>query len=149
MGKHNDSNSHKKASEDLIKALDYGKNDVTELLDDQIITTPSKNWNIWRKMFGNIHFFGRQPLPYCGNWSNDSESEEKRQFSTPFAVKKFRWSSPRKVAQFRIEDKIHLIWNSKRNLSNYELASFPWNSAKYTKLSYIYNSGRWISRYIQ
>ena len=46
MGKHNDSNSHKKASEDLIKALDYGKNDVTELLDDQIITTPSKNWNI-------------------------------------------------------------------------------------------------------
>ena len=46
MGKHNGSNSHKKASEDLIKTLDYGKNDVTELLDDQIITTPSKNWKI-------------------------------------------------------------------------------------------------------
>ena len=38
-------------------------------------------------MFGNIHFFGRQPLPYCGNWSNDSESEEKRQLSTPFVLR--------------------------------------------------------------
>lgn len=38
-------------------------------------------------MFGNIHFFGRQPLPYCGNWSNDLESEEKRQLSTPFVLR--------------------------------------------------------------
>ena len=43
LAKHNDSNSHKKASEDLLKASDYGTNDVGELLDNQIITTAAKN----------------------------------------------------------------------------------------------------------
>ena len=37
LAKHNDSNSHEKASENLMKALDYGKNDVGELLHNQVL----------------------------------------------------------------------------------------------------------------
>ena len=52
--KHNDSNSHKKASEDLMKASDYGTNDVGELLDDQVITTAAKKQKVLRKTLENI-----------------------------------------------------------------------------------------------
>ena len=43
LAKHNDSNSHKKASEDLMKASDYGTNDVCELLDDKLLQQQLKN----------------------------------------------------------------------------------------------------------
>ena len=71
---------------------------------------------------------------------------KKFQLSPAFVVKKFRWSRFCKVAQFRIEDKVHLTWNSKRNPRNYESASSQWNSKKYIKLNYTYSNGKWDSR---
>ena len=39
IARHNDSNSHKKASEDLMKTRDYDTKNVDELLDDEVTTT--------------------------------------------------------------------------------------------------------------
>ena len=75
LAKHNDSDSHKKASEDLMKA----SNDVGELLDDQM-TTAAKNQKVLRKILESIRFLARQSLSFRGNWSNDSKSEENSNF---------------------------------------------------------------------
>ena len=63
-----------------MKASDYGTNDVSELLDDQIITTAAKNRKVLRKILENIRFLARQSLPFRGNWSNDSKSNEDSNF---------------------------------------------------------------------
>ena len=63
-----------------MKASDYGTNDVGELLDDQIITTVVKNRKVLRKILESIRFLARSSLPFCGNWSNDSKSEEDSNF---------------------------------------------------------------------
>ena len=63
-----------------MKALDYGTNDVGELLDDQIITTVVKNRKVLRKILESIRFLARSSLRFCGNWSNDSKSEEDSNF---------------------------------------------------------------------
>ena len=76
LAKHNHSNPHKKASEDLMKTSDPSINDVVKLLDDKIITTAAKNRKLIEKILASICFLARQSLPFCGNCSNDSKSEE-------------------------------------------------------------------------
>ena len=54
LAKHSDSNSHKKASENLMKAADYGTNDVGEPLDDQQQQLQSQK--VVRKILENFRF---------------------------------------------------------------------------------------------
>ena len=63
-----------------IKALGYGTNDVGELLDDHIITIVAKIKKYYRRILENIRFLARQSLPFHGNQSNDSKSEEETNF---------------------------------------------------------------------
>ena len=63
-----------------IKALGYGTNDVGELLDDHIITIAAKIKKYYRRILENIRFLARQSLPFHGNQSNDSKSEEETNF---------------------------------------------------------------------
>ena len=138
MGKHNDSNSLKKASEDLMKASDYDTNNVSELLHDQIITAAAKNRKVLRKIIGKYSFSFKALFTVSWKLVIWFEKWRRIQLSPASDVKKFRWSrwlnSGSKI--------VNLSWNSKQNLRNYESVSSPWNSTKYKKLSYMYNNGR-------
>ena len=39
-----------------------------------------KNRNVLRKILQNIRFLAKYSLPFCGNWSGASESEEDSNF---------------------------------------------------------------------
>ena len=120
-----------------MKASYYDTNNVCELLHDQIITAAAKNRKVLRKIFGKYLFSCKavftvswKLVKWFGKW--------RIQLSSASVVKNFRWSRWLNTGS-KI---VHLTWNSKQNLWNYESASSSWNSEKYKRLSYMYNNGK-------